>query len=111
MFPIEKYKFYETPDNKVIAISTYAGKTVKGIAKTDPRDEFDLEYGKKLAAARCAVKVAKKRQARANRQVRKASDQMARAYAYLEKMRKYQNDATSDYNEAIFNLMDVEEKV
>ena len=111
MFPISKYKFYVTPDHKTIAISTYAGKTVRGVAKTDPRDDFDEEYGKKLAAARCAVKIAKKRQARADRLVKKAANQMAIAYSYLEKMRKYRDDAASGYNEAIFNLMDVEDKV
>lgn len=111
MFPISKYKFYTTPDNKTIAISTYAGKTVRGVAKTDPRDTFDAEYGKELAAARCALKIAKKREKRANRQVKKAADQMALAYANLEKMRRYRDDSVVAVNEALFNLMDVEDKM
>jgi len=111
MFPISKYKFYITPDNKTIAISTYAGKTVRGVAKTDPRDTYDAEYGKELAAARCALKIAKKREKRANRQVKKAADQMAFAYANLEKVRKYRDDSVVAVNEALFNLMDVEEKM
>ena len=110
MFPISKYKFYITPDNKTIAISTYAGKTVRGVAKTDPRDTFDAEYGKELAAARCALKIAKRREKRANKQVQKAADQMALAYANLEKMRRYRDDSVVAVNEALFNLMDVEDK-
>lgn len=60
-FPLERYK-YQT-DNKtiVVAISTYAGKTVRGIAKCDPEDAFDLEKGKELAALRCAKKIEKMR--------------------------------------------------
>ena len=56
----EKYKVITLPTS-VIAISTYAGKTVKGIAKVDPRDTFDPEVGKQLATARCAEKIAIKR--------------------------------------------------
>ena len=36
-FDENKYKYY-TAGNKVIAVSTYAGKTVKGVAKCDPKD-------------------------------------------------------------------------
>ena len=77
MYPISKYKFFVTPDKtRVFAVSTYAGKTVKGTAKCDPRDTFDLNFGKELAAARCAAKVAKKRKARAAKQVLKAHRQL-----------------------------------
>lgn len=31
-FPFDKYKYYHN-GNQVIAVSTFAGKTVKGIAK------------------------------------------------------------------------------
>ena len=52
---------YFIAGNKVIAVSTYAGKTVRGIAICSPEDKFDIEFGKKLAAARCNEKVAEKR--------------------------------------------------
>ena len=58
------YKYVVMP-TKVIALSTYAGRTVRGIAKCHPNDNFDEEYGKKLAAARCNAKIAEKRYARA----------------------------------------------
>ena len=64
-FPIEKYNFVEHDladgRKRVIALSTYCGKTVKGTATCDFDDTYDLEAGKKLAAARCEVKVASKR--------------------------------------------------
>lgn len=64
MFPIEKYHFIKTR-NKIIAMSTFAGKTVKGVAKLNPKDEYDEEFGKRLAAARCNLKIAQKRCKRA----------------------------------------------
>ena len=58
---IPRYRYYTNGKDTVVAVSTYAGETVRGVAKCAPEDEFDLAKGKKLAAARCAKKVAKKR--------------------------------------------------
>ena len=55
------YKYYTDNKSTVIAVSTYAGKTVRGVAKCNIEDQFDLEKGKQLAAARCNLKIAKKR--------------------------------------------------
>ena len=49
MYPLEKYKYYQA-GNKVIAVSTFAGRTVRGVAKCNPKDNFDLEKGKMLPA-------------------------------------------------------------
>ena len=68
----DNYKYVVTP-NKVIALSTYAGKVVRGIAKCSPQDEFDVDYGMKLAAARCNLKVAQKRLKRADKTYTAAS--------------------------------------
>ena len=108
MYPISKYKFFTTPDNKVIAVSTYAGKTVKGVAKTDPRDKFDESFGKELAAARCAAKVAKKRRARAAKMMKKAQTQLSVAQRYVDRMKAYEADAAKEYEEAVFNVTDLE---
>ena len=51
---------YSFSENRVYCMTFYAGKTVKGVAKRDPEDEFDLEVGKKLARARCEYKLRKK---------------------------------------------------
>jgi hypothetical protein len=104
MYPLSKYKFYVTPDHKTIAVSTYAGKTIKGIAKTNPKDKYDERFGKELAAARCAVKVAKKRRARAEKMLNKAEVALYEAYKYRNKMNQYFKDAKKDLVEAKLDL-------
>ena len=99
MYPMEKYKYYTT-NNKVIAVSTYAGKTVRGVAKCDPRDTFDLEKGKVLAAKRCNEKVAKRRYARAQKRVKEAAQDLKTAQSHYHKMLQYMNDAHDAYGQA-----------
>ena len=93
------YKFVHLK-NRVIAISTYAGKTVKGEADCHPDDEFDIEFGEKLAEARCRVKVAKKRAARAKKKYIEAEKMMKDAVRYLTKMSNYSSDAEMELHEA-----------
>lgn len=71
------YKYIVT-NNKVIALSSYAGKTVRGVAKCHPNDVFDEEFGKKLAAARCNLKIAEKRHLRAKNRYDKTADEYVR---------------------------------
>ena len=99
MYPMEKYKYYTT-NNKVIAVSTYAGKTVRGVAKCDPRDTFDLEKGKILAAKRCNEKVAKRRYTRAQKRVKEAARALETAQNHYHKMLQYMNDAHDAYGQA-----------
>ncbi len=106
-YPIEKYKIIETK-NSVIAISTYAGKTVKGIAKCDPRDGFDSEKGKQLAIARCAAKIAYKRQERAKRCLATAEKNLAEAQRWVDKMTSYCTDSMSAASAAIDELYNLE---
>lgn len=83
------YKVYHH-DNEVIAVSTFARRPVKGIAKCDPRDEFNSAKGEELAIARCDVKVAKKRA--------KCADEQVKFYAeLLQQITKDYVDAM-DYN-------------
>ena len=63
------YKIYHH-DNEVIAVSTFAKRMVRGVAKCDPRDEFDHKKGEALAIARCDLKVAEKRIKRADEKVK-----------------------------------------
>ena len=55
-----RYQFYVAP-NKVICVSSYAKKPVRGVAKCNPNDVFDEEKGRRLAQLRCDYKVAQKR--------------------------------------------------
>ena len=108
MFPIEKYKFYQA-GKKIIAVSTYAGRTVRGVAVCDDADTFDLEKGKALAAARCGLKIAHKRRARAEKKYNEAYNAVMEAETRLDKMADYCNDATMAVEEveaAIQNLLD-----
>lgn len=69
MYPLEKYNYltYDqtnkdgTTSKVVVALSTYKGKVIKGVAKCSESDEYSFEYGKRLAAARCDAKICRKR--------------------------------------------------
>jgi hypothetical protein len=80
---------YYIHGNEVIAVSTYAGKIVRGIAKCNPVDEFDVERGKVLAAARCNLKVAKKRRTRAAKKYQEAIEKQRQATDHMFDMEEY----------------------
>lgn len=60
-----KFKYYpaEGADGRkrVIAVTRFADKTVRGVAICSSNDTFDYEKGKEIARARCLVKLANKR--------------------------------------------------
>lgn len=103
MIDISKYTFTEgfsknreTGEKnirKVVALASYAGKPVRGIAKLNPGDEYSLSSGMELAAARCNVKVAEKRQARAYSKYQEARAKFLEANKYLEDMSAYYTDS------------------
>lgn len=107
---MDKYRFY-TSKNKVVAVSTYAGRPVRGIAKCDPDDVFSLEDGKKLAAARCNDRVAEKRLKRAQKKLAESTDALIMAQRQYEKMQKYVEDAqvscaeSAEYVEDLLNKL------
>ena len=116
MYPIEKYDFkvFEhtnedgTKSSVVIALSTYAGKIVKGVAKCIATDPFDLEKGKKLAAARCDYKVCLKRLKRAEKKDMQARKLLEEALEYSRRMSNYYADAHSEFNESKSRLKTIE---
>ena len=91
-YSLDKYKFYQFKNENggltIVAASTYAGRTVKGYAKCDPRDEFDIEKGKKLAAARCNLKIAEKRKARAAYKYMESAREADKAAEYFDRMKQ-----------------------
>ena len=109
------YKFYQfnhkradgTECIRIAAVSSFAGKSVKGYADCHPADEFDIEYGKALAAARCAEKIAAKRCKRAYNKVDEATAQVNAAMAHLQKMMKYEADAEAAYNVAAYTTAQI----
>ena len=106
-----KYRFYTDNEKIVACMSSYAGKTVRGVAKCDPRDTFDLEYGKKLAQARCDHKIAEKRYKNAQLKYEEATYESEKAYKHLLDMGAYVRDsaiALEDAKEALFFLINRE---
>ena len=97
---MEKYSFYTDGKTKVIAVSTYAGKVIRGVAKCDVNDTFSFEKGKKLAAARCNEKIAKKRFARAQNANIDVLLEYARLMKKFEKSVSYKDDSQVALDEA-----------
>lgn len=106
---LDKYDFYFSKDKqKVIAVSRYAGRPVKGIAKCSPEDTYDVWSGKVLAAARCNQKVAEKRLKRAEKKLREATAAFAQAQKYMLEMNDYYEDArrsSFDAKKQVKNLL------
>ena len=102
-----KYVF-TVSNNKVICVSHYAGKPVRGIAKCDPQDEFSVETGKNLAKLRCDFKVAKKRLKRANIRCNEAIAAVESANRYFESMLEYRTDASQQFETAEEALVEFE---
>lgn len=112
-FPIDKYEIEirQHPEHlgvETIARSTYAGKPVFGKAICHVNDEYDEEFGIKLACARCAAKIAKRRMARADRKTAEAMAAYYKAYEELGKMRRYQTDSVDAYLYAIRKVNELE---
>lgn len=108
-FPLEKYTFYMN-GARVIAVSTYAGKIVRGVAKCSNKDEFSAAAGKEIAAARCNVRVCRKRKQRAMAKYNEAYEKLAMAQKEFDRMSQYLTDSQEMLNEAIVELEQVEKK-
>ena len=110
-YSLDKYKFYQFKNQNggttISAVSTYAGRTVKGYAKCRPEDNFDVEKGKELAAARCNLKVAEKRLNNASNKYMKASRAADEAIRYFEKMKQYYIDSVDQVDEAAAELREL----
>ena len=102
-YPLNKYKFV-TYGNKVIAISSYGGKRVRGVAICSKDDNFSLDKGKELAAARCALKVAEKRVKRAYNKVTEAEVAYDKAGEYFDSMCDYHANAVDTMYDAADHL-------
>ena len=106
MIDTSKYRFYFNK-HIVVAVSSFAGNKVRGVAKCCPNDEFNLERGKEIAAARCGEKIAAKRVKRAYDKVDAAKAALDYAIHEYEKAMAYQVNAETAYNEARFDLENV----
>lgn len=103
----DRYSYFFTP-NKVICVSSYAGRKVRGVAICSPDDQFDPEIGMKLARARCDVKIARKRYERAGQKFDEALVQSHAVDALCRRMADYYNDSFRAYNDATQDLKALE---
>ena len=107
-----KHEFYTDGKAKVICVSHYAGKAVAGVAKCNiETDFFDLETGKKLAAARCDVKIMKKKLQRA---ISKSEQRYTEAVAAVKASKRADvnvADIMKNLNAAVTNLELLEKHV
>ena len=111
MVDLNKYRFYNSSNGTTVAVSTFAGKTVRGTAKCAPNDEFDSDSGELLAAARCGVKIAEKRVKRAEAKYNEALQMIREAANYLGKMNHYLDDSRKKYKDAIEDLNFIYEEI
>ena len=89
----EKYHFYHTTDNRTVVCTTlYKGQIVRGVAKCNPEDCFDIEFGKKLAYLRCKHKFMQKKLNRAKKTKDEAIISVAKAKNNLWKADEFVND-------------------
>lgn len=113
-YPKEKYQIvvHQHPTKlttEIIAISSYAGKAVRGKAICHSEDTYDEQKGIDLAIARCAAKIAEKRAARARKCYQVAQSKVLEAEAYLNKMQDYVTDAETEVastGDAVHKLLD-----
>lgn len=90
------YRYYFF-NGKTVAVSSFAGKAVRGVSKCDPRDTYNVEYGKQLAEKRCDYKVAKRRH-------KWASDRLIELAECQEYINKEYKRALEYYNKSIDEL-------
>lgn len=91
-----RYHYYTDNKSIVVVTSTYAGKIVRGVAKRHGDDEFNYEYGKALAKARCDAKVAERRVKRAEDKYEEAVSQYNDAVTQRVKMKDYYIDSLNE---------------
>ena len=103
---MSRYKFIITGD-KVICLSRYAGRVVRGIATCSPNDRFDEDFGKKLAQARCDLKVAMKRYSRAMKVKNEAETELYKANEVAERAWGYVWDAEEAFDNATTHLQEL----
>lgn len=89
---------YNMGNNKVVCVSHYAGKPVRGIAKCNEEyDKFNAETGMKLAKLRCDEKIALKRINNTTRKVNKAIEEMIEAQDVVEKLTNLLESSMQEY--------------
>ena len=108
----EKYRFYCNSETKTIVCTIfYKGKTIRGVAKCNPKDEFNEEAGKRLAYLRCKYKLMKTKFKRAKKAYNDAVIMAAKAENNLNKVTYFVNDVDYQLELVTNELADLEYKL
>ena len=91
---------YYYHDTDVIATTNYCGKPVRAVAKCNPEDEYNRQFGEDLALARLNLKVAKKRRARSFAQMYAAAEAHEKARDFYHEMCEYNATAIQEVKDA-----------
>ena len=93
-----RYQTYLAGEKKIVVVSRYAGKVVRGVAKCSPGDTYDVKKGEKLARLRCDEKIAEKRVARSQAAYVEAVANLMAAQKRVNDMKQYMDDAAAEYD-------------
>ena len=105
------YKYVINEEKRtVVALSSFAGQVVRGVARCAPNDAFNVEAGKKLAEARCAAKIAHKRLQRAEDMAKWSAEAVAYYTDQARKYAQYEVDAIEGVKKAAADLKKLEDK-
>lgn len=108
----EKYHFYHTANNRTVVCTTlYKGQIIRGVAKCNQEDEFDLEFGKDYAYLRCRQKFMLKKLKRAKKTKDEAIISVARANNNLWKANEFVGDVEIQLENVNRELADFESKL
>lgn len=102
-----RYTFYDTP-NKVVCVSTFAKRKVRGVAKCSPEDKFDFKIGHKLAQLRCDKKVAGKRCKKATNRLEDSMNKLANARKEYDEATAYWIVSCDEYDRILNDLKEFE---
>lgn len=86
---MSRYRTYTDNKGKVVVVSSYAGKNVRGVAKCHPSDTFNATKGVEIAQARCDMRIAEKRVKRAKEKYNEAVAAFNKASKDFDKAAEY----------------------
>lgn len=108
----DKYHFYYNMDSEIVVCTTkYHDKIIRGVAKCNPGDCFELATGKKLAYLRCKQKCAKKKLNRAHEVYGRAADNEERARKNVLSAYEFVSDALEQLDQINEELSKFEQEL
>jgi hypothetical protein len=104
-----RYKYVIDEEHRtVVCLSSFAGQTVRGVARCSPNDVWDVDIGKMWAEARCAAKIAHKRLRRAEDMVKGTTEGLRYFTEQVAKYKQYETDALDAVKMSTARLAELE---